>query len=52
MVKTLPPFEMIERAPGCYSVLGEVDVATSPHLRQLAGRWLSEHRLGRGQDRR
>jgi anti-anti-sigma factor len=36
MVRTLPTFEMIERAPGRYSVLGEVDVASSPHLRQLA----------------
>jgi anti-anti-sigma factor len=37
MARTLPPFEMIERASGCYSVLGEIDVATSIHLEQLDG---------------
>jgi anti-anti-sigma factor len=37
MASKLPPFEMVERAPGRYSVLGEIDLATSVHLRQLDG---------------
>jgi anti-sigma B factor antagonist len=37
MARRLPSFEMIERAPGRYSVLGEIDLATSDRLRQLEG---------------
>jgi anti-anti-sigma factor len=37
MARKLPSFEIIERAPGRYSVLGEIDLATSDGLRQLDG---------------
>jgi anti-anti-sigma factor len=37
MARTLPSFEMIERVPGRYSVLGEIDVAASDRLGQLDG---------------